>query len=167
MLSFSYCSGKTSFPEIEFYGKFNIDSREISYVSFNILDSYQYHENNDDNFLKKTKFVEHNIQILSVIKAMGGNTLREKLLYILERVPLKISVEDFAKKLITYAMLRYILSRLLYGEFNIKYLKGCKYNRFIKDLRKSRFSDFINILEEQVTTTDNQHHNLDYFFKYR
>lgn len=45
-------------------------------------------------------------------------------------------------------MAKYILSRLLYCKFNIKYLLGKYNNTFLLDLNMSRFCAFTTFFEE-------------------
>lgn len=51
-------------------------------------------------------------------------------------------------------MTRYILSRILYGNFDINYLLEIKYKRFIKDLGRSRFCRFIEFFENCTISPD-------------
>ena len=66
-------------------------------------------------------------------------------------------VLNFYEQMILYGMLKYILAKLLYGEFNIKYLLR-KYNKqFFKDLSHSRFCgaiDFFNDYHNHILNYD-------------
>src|SRR5579862_5133601 len=53
------------------------------------------------------------------------------------------SFSVFYTNILIYGMLRYILSRLLYGDFNINYLLQKYYKQFLVDLGKSRFCNFL------------------------
>jgi len=57
---------------------------------------------------------------------------------------LNISIElpEFYEQIIRYGMLRYILSKLLYGNFNINYLLRKYYEKFLIDLNNSKFCNF-------------------------
>ena len=44
-------------------------------------------------------------------------------------------------------MVRYLLSRILYGNFNIKYVLGKYDNKFLTDLKNSRFEKFVDFFE--------------------
>jgi hypothetical protein len=61
-------------------------------------------------------------------------------------------------------MLKYILTRLLYGDFNVDYLLD-KYNdKFIEDLSKSRFYGSLPIFTECVNNVCVYNYNQYFLF---
>lgn len=84
-------------------------------------------------------------KIVSVLVG-NGNTAEEKIETIFRQInndPNR-SIRSFGESIITYAMLRYILSRILYGDFNINYLLNKYYQQFLFDLGNSRFCNFVS-----------------------
>ena len=54
-----------------------------------------------------------------------------------------------------YSLLKYILSRLLYGNFSVKYLSRCLNERFLEDLNDSPYWEFAFFFtDEEVGLTD-------------
>lgn len=54
-----------------------------------------------------------------------------------------ITLAEFILNITTYSMLRYILAKVLYGNFNINYLLNRYTSKFLHDLQNSRFCRFI------------------------
>lgn len=149
-------------PLIHICGQTMIDGSDISDMKFTILDEVEYYEPKSItcehknkcclprlNYkeLKKTEFIKCGVWIISVVIG-EGNTLREKLLYLLKNNIVKDDINTILYKIIKYAMTRYILCRILYGDFNINYLKEKHYKKFIKDLGRSRFCRFIEFFQD-------------------
>ena len=151
-------------PAICILGQSMSNGSDISDMTFTIFDECDYydekcivdkHQNRccmsrlECSKLKETIFIKCCPWIVSVTKGKG-NTLKEKLLYLIENnlQPDNIGITDFLSKIIKYAMTRYILSRILYGNFNINYLLEKYFKKFIKDLGKSRFCRFIDFFED-------------------
>jgi hypothetical protein len=81
-------------------------------------------------------------KMISVVKGQG-KTLYCKADFIWMTLNPTTYLTTFYERLIKYGMLKFILSRLLYGDFNINYLLG-KYNdKFLANLGRSRFCAFI------------------------
>ena len=87
--------------------------------------------------------------MVSVVRGQG-DTLRDKLLYIYEREQSRIGVDfnEFYQRIMLYGMAKYILSKLLFGEFNINYLLNNYDERFTKKLNCSRFCAFTELFED-------------------
>jgi hypothetical protein len=49
----------------------------------------------------------------------------------------------FIEGIVRYSMLKYVLSRLMYGKFNIKYVLNKYNNKFLRDLKHTRFCNFV------------------------
>ena len=45
-------------------------------------------------------------------------------------------------------MLKYVLSRIMYGNFNIKYILNKYHNKFINDLSNTRFCNFVTLFTD-------------------
>jgi hypothetical protein len=95
--------------------------------------------------IKTTTFLEFNPPMQDVVKGKGC-TLRDKLLnyytkHLTQTMP---SFNDFYILMTRYGMAKYILAKILYGDFNIKYLCRNFNKQFFKDLKKTRFCGFID-----------------------
>lgn len=82
-------------------------------------------------------------KIVSVLKGIGL-TAYDKLSYIYKTENISILGLEFLYNMIEYGMVRYLLSKLLYDKFNIKYLLDKYYIKFIKDLKNSEYKNFVN-----------------------
>src|SRR4029078_7670554 len=78
--------------------------------------------------------------MINVVKGKGC-TLREKVLKVYNKYQPTTgpSFQTFYMALNDYAMHKYFLGRLLYGEFDINILCKNKNKQFLKDLKHSRF----------------------------
>jgi len=81
-------------------------------------------------------------KIVSVLKGKG-NTGYQKLEDIFSSNDITLTLVQFGLNIMLYSMLRYILSKLLYNQFNINFLLRKYYNQFLKDLKKSEYRDFL------------------------
>lgn len=91
-----------------------------------------------------TKIYEKNcILIASVLKG-EGKTAAEKVENIYLTNDLPVNFYDFGYNMIKYSILRYILSKLLYDNFDINYLLRSYYEDFLKDLKYSQYSNYLN-----------------------
>ena len=151
-------------PIIDIQGQTTVDGQFLSDFKFIIQDEYKYDDAcniiNNCNCnecvlfyeqiykLKTTTFYQNNIPLETVVKGKG-KTLREKLVnyYNKHKAEIGPSFQDFYERFIRYAMLKYILARLLYGDFNLNYLYRNFNKQFFKDLAKSRFCGFIEFFE--------------------
>jgi len=139
-------------PAIDILGQTLIDLSDVGNITFTIKDEFTYYKENplihkcikpkmiDQNQLKLTIFESRCPLMVTVLKGKGA-TLFEKFSTI-------YSEEDFYDvyfNIILYGMLKYILGRILYGKFNIKYLLNKYYDRLITDLKSSRFCSFVEL----------------------
>ena len=158
-------------PDINILGQTTVNGEFLSDVTFFIDDKYQYYENtakiaceNKDNNgccencqpiytdvrkLKRTKFFQYGPEMQCVVKGNGA-TLRDKLIYTYNRniAVLGPSFQDFYDRMIVYGLLKYVLARVLYGDFNMKYLCRNFNKQFFKDLAHSRFCGFIEFFDD-------------------
>lgn len=147
-------------PIINILGQLTVDFSDIGDITFTVCDRFSYYEEEkivcdenkcvidyiDKSKIKQTKFRQCGPEMVSVVKG-EGKTLRDKALFLwnANSSTIGVSFDTFYGNLVFYAMVKYILSRLLYGKFNINYLLG-KYNeRFLRDLGHSRFCASISL----------------------
>lgn len=163
---FAALNDKVLVPILNISGQTLLFGIDIGNVIFTIKDQFSYYcndvdiskQNNtceyfvDPEDVKITIFNKCCPRIADVVIGEGTN-LYDKLDLLYQQygeeeigVPLTV----FYPNLFFYAMLKYILARLLYGEFDTKYLLQ-KYNkRFLKDLRNSRFCGALVFFTECV-----------------
>jgi hypothetical protein len=151
-------------PILNIEGQSMLNGSDVSDMTFTIFDKHKYYENKNiigDHLyrcqlskvkcdeLKKTQFITCCSWMVSVTKGIG-KTLREKLLYLISKnlQPNNMGINEFLTNIILYGMTRYVLSRILYGDFNIDYLLEKYYKQFIKDLGRSRFCRFVVFFED-------------------
>lgn len=149
-------------PILNIVGQTLIDGSDIGNVIFTIIDDRQYyckeplsHDNGcgcgvffaKESQLKITRFSKCCPIIVSVVKG-EGNTLYEKLENIFNTLGqdvIGVDFQSFYNRIFFYAMLKFILARILYGKFRIRFLLG-KYNdQFLKDLGNSRFCSALHL----------------------
>jgi hypothetical protein len=138
-----------------------IDGSDIGNTTFKVIDEFQYYNHKTtpiiphhkckimtSNNPKITNFEKSCPLIVSVLEGIG-NTAWEKTRYLFENVVTNINdIYNFFINLVKYSMTRYLLSRIIYGNFNIKYVLN-KYNkRFLKDLSNTRFCNFVDLFTD-------------------
>jgi hypothetical protein len=160
----------TRIPLINILGQSMLDGSDVSDMTFTIFDEFTYYEkknivNDNQNKcqllrlkcsdLKETKFIKCCPWMVSVTQGKG-DTLNEKLQYLISKnlQPTDMGLNQFLHNMIKYGMTRYILSRILYGKFNIDYLLEKYYKRFITDLGRSRFCRFLEFFENCTISPD-------------
>jgi hypothetical protein len=139
----------------------------LSDMKFTIQDEYSYydycpkHVKNQHKHcktlyypfdkLKKTVFLEFNPKMQDVVKGKG-KTLRDKLSYYynIHEVLIGVGFQTFYDRIVQYGMFKYILAKLLYGDFNIRYLCRNFNCQFFKDLKQSRFCGFVQAFKTPV-----------------
>lgn len=147
-------------PAINISGQRLIDFSDVGNTVFRILDKYSYYNStsskNDgictlDSIspeeLKETIFDKACPKMVSIVKGKG-NTLLDKLNYIFDTFDIDIYFGTFYDNIILYGMTKYILSRLLYGNFDINYLLRKCNDRFLIDLSHSRFCNFLQFFSD-------------------
>lgn len=139
-------------PIINIVGQTTFNGQNLSDMTFTILDKYRYYKEEPLELtcqkckpiyakrcqLKETLFVQCCPCLQNVLKGCG-KTVFEKLHSIWDKKQPTTNFDDFFSNIFLYSMAKYILCRLLYGQFDINYLLQ-KYNKqFLKDLKHSRF----------------------------
>lgn len=82
------------------------------------------------------------IKIASVL--IGEGSAKEKIITIFYSQPTNVTLTQFGDNIMTYALLRYILSKLLFGKFNVKYLLNKYYRKFLFDLKNSQYRNYLS-----------------------
>jgi hypothetical protein len=159
-------------------GQTLIDGSDIGNVIFTIQDQFRYYcsDNIPPEFnncgtykidpleLKTTIFNKSCPKIVSVVIG-NGETWYDKTEYLFEKLgkeKIGSNFGDFRIQMFFYAMLKFILARILYNKFNINFLLR-KYNKkFLKDLGKSRFCKALNLFLD----TDSIIFGYNKYFKY-
>lgn len=152
---------KVLVPGIIINGLTNVDGTDVGDVKFTITDEFTYykekpipHKNHcgifyiDQKLVKETIFHRCCPQLVSVLRGKGMTFYDKALSIYNASTDITLNFTDFLLYLILYGMARYILSRILYGNFDINYLLGEHYKKFLKDLGGSRFCGFIEIFED-------------------
>ena len=170
---YCFCSSDcktTRIPLINIVGQSMKTGTDVSDMTFTIFDKYTYEEKKsivdynqnrcqllrlECSKLKVTTFVKCCPWMVLVTRGKGS-TLNEKLQDLISKnlQPSNMDIKEFLRTIIKYGMTRYILSRILYGDFNIDYLLEKHYKRFIKDLGRSRFCRFIEFFENCTISPD-------------
>lgn len=149
-------------PAININGQTLIDSSDIGEVIFNISDKYDYKcniaknnngscqlENISVDELIITNFNKACVKIVSVVIGTGEN-LRMKVGVIWNSLMPEPDFNIFYENFLRYCMLRYILSKILYGNFDVNYLLQQYYTQFLIDLNKSRFCNFLQFFKDPI-----------------
>jgi len=149
-------------PTINIVSQTLIDGFDIGETKFTISDKFSYYSKKPielkikickkDNIpiedLKQTAFIKSCPQISSVFIGEG------ELLYTkVESLWSTLNITDpnlqiFYNNVRRYGLVRYILSRILYGNFNINYLLRKYYKKFLTDLGHSRFCGFVQFFND-------------------
>jgi hypothetical protein len=154
--------GNLRVPIVNIIGQTTVDFCNIGDVIFTICDEFTYYKEQPlppsdrceviyakPEQIKQTKFHKCCPPMEIVVKGKGA-TLYDKAVFLYNEMASSIgpSFYTFYFNLILYGMAKYILARILYGKFNLKYLLG-KYNeKFLKDLGESRFCEFVLVFED-------------------
>jgi len=155
-------TNKIEVPILDILGQTLIDGSDIGDIIFTIKDEFQYYCTNDIlpkfnkcgtynvslSDLKTTIFHKCCPKIVSVVIG-NGETWYDKTEYLFKKLgkeKIGANFGDFRLRMFLYAMLKFILTRILYNKFDINFLLR-KYNeRFLKDLGKSRFCEALKVL---------------------
>jgi len=155
-------------PYIIINGQTLIDFSDAGNMIFTIGDKFTYYEKNPlvknncvtpypSNDIKITKFDQSCPLMVSVLKGKGCNLIIKA-----STLTTNKPFPEFYLYLILYGMLKYILSKILYGEFDINYLLRKNNKRFLKDLGNSRFCSFLQLFNNP----ESQIFGYDKYFKY-
>jgi hypothetical protein len=161
-------------PILNIFGQTLIDGSDVGNIIFTINDKFTYYckqilkntkcdtyFTNLDN-LKETVFEKSCPLMVTVFKGNECDLIR-KVASIYDPLKNGPIFLDFYKNVLFYGMLKYILSRILYGNFNINYLLR-KYNeKFLYDLQNSRFCNFILYFTDPTSSI----FGFNKYFKYR
>jgi hypothetical protein len=144
-------SNHVRIPDLVIRTRDNIGSTDIGEVCFIVQDQYDYERHKitdntsrlrwiDPSNIKISKFRRCSPYIAPFLRG-EGETARQKAGYIWtkENLSKTITERDFYSRLIIYAMLKYILCRILYGKFDMSLLFTELHFKFIEDLNRSRF----------------------------
>lgn len=162
-------------PRITILGQRTVDNQYIADVQFTIFDEYTYYEEVplpstsrcsvnfiDSNDVKETIFKQCHIELERVVRGYG-KTLFDKAVFLYNKYSESIgpSFYEFYDNLILYGLSKYILARVLYGKFNLKYLLQNYNEKFLANLGNSRFCGFLNAFDD----CGSQIYNYNRFFK--
>lgn len=117
------------YPSIFIKSQTLIDGSNIGSTTFEV------------HYVDNIKFYEKNcVDITPVLKGEGD---------LLQRVydlPIGSNITNvkFSDNLIQYSLLKYLLSKLLYGCFNVNYLLRKNHEKFLIDLEKSIYRNFVS-----------------------
>ena len=154
--------GDVRVPIINIQGETTLNKSYLSDFTWTVGDRYQYCDNRPDchkapkncdpiyypfNKLKITTYFQFGPPMQEVVRGKG-TTLNEKLQNYYSKHPDQApTFMGFYELMIRYGMLKYVLARIIYGCFDIKYLCRNFNKTFFKDLKKSRFCGFIEFFE--------------------
>jgi len=97
---------------------------------------------------QESKTYEKNCPTIGNVLKGEGLNLQEKASSLYDQnFDFDFDVATFIDRLIKYSMVKYFLSKLMYGKFNINYLLS-KYNKkFLNDLSHSKYKNFLDFFE--------------------
>lgn len=170
------CTG-IEVPAININGQTLIDGSDVGSMIFTIDDKFNYYKEKPislDNQtctldcitqdqLKQTVFEKCCPKMVSVVKGNDDQNLNQKVRTIWDEIGVGIPYFNivFYPTFIEYGMVKLILSRILYGHFDINFLLW-KYNaEFLKDLSSSRFCNFVQYFNNTLFD------NFNLYFKYK
>lgn len=148
----------TNIPSININFQSLIDGSDIGNTIFKITDDIEYY-----NHKTKQIFPSYNCKIIStnnpkitiftkscpliVLILQGiGNTAWEKTRYLFINMITNVNdIYNFFINLVKFSMTKYLLSRIMYGKFNIKFVLNQYNSKFIKDLKNTRFCKYVDL----------------------
>jgi len=151
----STVDNKLDIPIISILGQTTVNGNDIGNVIFKVFDTREYYDFNlykkhnkcgkytaKISDLKETKFDKCSNKIVSVFRGKG-ETLYDKIEYVYKKYGAEkigtIHIKTFYKNVFLYAMIKYFLAKLIYEEFNLKYLTREYNEKFLEDLSRTRF----------------------------
>jgi hypothetical protein len=137
-------------PEIYIISQFLIDRSDIGNTLFEVKNK---------GIIQK--YEKSCPRIVSVLKGIGL-TAHDKLNYIYETENIIIKGLKFVDNIIEYSMVKFLLAKLLYGNFKIKYLLRKYHDKFLKDLENSEFKNFVFYFNNKISEV----YNYDQYFLY-
>lgn len=152
-------------PKINIIGQTLIDGSDVGNVIFTISDKNNYYNKNP--IKRNTKICSTECIPIEKIKTTifdkkcpkmvnvfigKGKFLYTKVDNVWKKSKSTIDLPIFYKNIILYGMVRYILSKILYGNFDINYLLQNYYEKFLLDLGKSRFCNFLRFFSDPINS---------------
>ena len=137
-------------PRITINEVSTIDEQNFGEALYTVLDSEEY---SDTVTCQSTLIGDSWKSVFSTFPEINpvvrgkGCSLQQKFRSLIEHYNLSISMNVFTKNMATWSLLKYILGRLLYGDFDLKYLSACFHTQFLRDLSRSRFSAFSRVFD--------------------
>lgn len=136
------------YPQLYIYhDMINENNKKIDIIDVEIIDYFKYEK--IGNCLRKTLLSEPTISMFTIkypqIELMlwiCGCTLTEKIRTLLK---FNCGKNVVINNLIPYAVIKYVLSGIMYGSFDLCYLCRDFDSTFIKDLECSRFNNFTQL----------------------
>lgn len=118
-------------PMIFITSRYLIDYSDIGNTVFKII--------------KQDKVKNYDLPCIKIVNVLDGkgNTAKDKVENLYLSNKFEIDGLTFTDNIVKYSMSKYFLSKLLYGDFNIKYLLRKYNNKFLKDLKNSEFNNFV------------------------
>ena len=160
--------GRSSVPQIDIIAYSSLNTENLGEVQFTVRDiiSYKcvYLPPGDDKKCARQKNSGCEDQIVSdlelittifvespnlnkVVKGKGC-TLQQKTNYLRVKYHIDLDENTFLGNVIAFGLLKYILARLMFGDFNLKYLLKSYNSKFFRALEKSRFCIFVKAFLE-------------------
>jgi hypothetical protein len=156
-------SGKVEVPTVLITGDFFPGTIQPATASFIISDSISHRcpqpsgccservEKIPSTQVISTVFTKQ-VDLIPVLRGKGV-TYQEKVgvnLYNTENVDSSLTRIRFMQRVVSYGLVRYVLSYLLYGIFDTKYLLQSYYCQFLQDLKVSRYCRFKHIFRGSI-----------------
>lgn len=115
--------------------------------SLNKCKNYEIIQNN----MKATLFDLCQVDVSPVVIGTAKNLLYKTsdIYNSLGKDKIGVDFKDFRLNMLLYALLKYILARLIYGNFNTKYLLNKYYKKFLNDLQDSRFCEAYDLFMDK------------------
>ena len=119
-----------------------------------------------DGIVYKSNFGQ-SFPIQTVLKGTGS-TVKEKVTYIIAKFGITYTSSQFLLLISFYAAIRFILSFVLTGKFNIDFLLGKYYDKFLCALKNSKFYKFAKLFGVVVVDLNNIPTSVDFsvFYQY-
>lgn len=145
---------KVEVPTINIFAQFNLQGSNLEQAWFTVNDV-----KHPDNFchaqpilVDPTKVVATNFfrkPCMNLVVRGKGCTLVEKVTYLYNKFNTdpEVLIAQFLLSIVTYGLLKYILSYLLYGKFKTSSMLSSNDERFFSDLSNSRYCHFIEAFE--------------------
>ena len=139
-----------------------IDGSDLGETIFEVTDEFQYYNHKTtpiipnhicqilkSNDPKITRFEKACPLIVSVLRG-EGSTAWDKVNYLFyNKNPNFDDIYNFfILGIVKYSMTKYLLSRIMYGNFNIKYILNKYHDKFLRDLSNTRFCNFVTLFTD-------------------